>query len=249
MELHFYKVISSKVRKTRRPKIAFSGNWLASAGFEPGTLFTAGFAMGEAVLKLCDISAESVDGDKLLSVKASPLQGKSRPRLHFSGRWLENFGFSIGAYLIVIVRYGLIRVKILNGLSFKEDVRFFKIISLNRCGVERLPKITFSGEWLTLAGFETNTLVTVKFTMGEAAFELCGADPESAGDLIRRVKNDGAKLLHVRSCIMHGHRRPLFDLYGQWLAGFGFSIGAHIAVTASCGVIKAKILNTDTFVP
>jgi hypothetical protein len=132
MELHFYKVISSRVRKTRQPKITFSGNWLASAGFEPGTLFTAGFAMGEAVLKLCDISAERVNGDKLMSVKASPLQGKSRPCLHFSGRWLENYGFSIGVYLIVIVESGFIRVKALNSLSFKEDVRFFRIFNLDR---------------------------------------------------------------------------------------------------------------------
>jgi hypothetical protein len=113
---------------------------------------------------------------------------------------------------------------------------------------KRLPKIAFSGEWLAMAGFETDTLVTARFTKGEAVFERCGADLESAGDMIKRVKKDGAKLLCVRSCIMHGFRRPLFGIYGQWLSDFGFSIGAHIAVTASCGVIKAKILNTDMFV-
>ena len=123
------------------------------------------------------------------------------------------------------------------------EPRFLKV-TVNSRGQ---PQIAFNGDWLANAGFEADMLVMARFSAGEAVFNLCDMGAASEYDLICAAKKDGYRLLRVSSCLSKGKRRPVLQVGGLWLSGFGFSTGDHIVVMAGPGSIKIKVIDTGIF--
>jgi hypothetical protein len=127
------------------------------------------------------------------------------------------------------------------------EVRFLKVTYARLSERVQKPKIIFDGGWLASAGFETDSLVMAEFSMGEAVFRLCDLSKDSYYDLICASKMDGRRLLRVRPGISNGKQKPVLEVRGNELSGFGFSIGVRIAVIVEPGVIQAKVIDTGIF--
>jgi hypothetical protein len=121
MNTRLLTVVKSKT-KTKdkfRPRIRFSGKWLAEIGFNHGNLVSVNFDNGYLIFKAHDKGLESygklVKG--ILKNKMGLLQvsmEKQREHFEVKGLWLNNLGFTIGSVVAVQYEMNIIKAKLID---------------------------------------------------------------------------------------------------------------------------------------
>lgn len=101
----------------RRPRIRFTGDWLNTIGFTPGSLVRYRREHGLITFTLLASAANtrivhsSID---LLQIRQSKHNGKPTAHFEIKGFWMNDIGFTIGSVVAVQFEYGMIKAGILD---------------------------------------------------------------------------------------------------------------------------------------
>jgi hypothetical protein len=109
------------------------------------------------------------------------------------------------------------------------------------------PKVSFSGNWLSDMGFETDALVMATPQPGGLTFTLCDEQITRYSDLVRQTREKNGKLLQVIHVTYKGIRYPAVATYGAYLLSGGLSIGDTVIARYAPGIIRMKQLDQNAY--
>ena len=152
------------------------------------------------------------------------------------GSIFSEAGLEIGDIVIARYEHGTIFIK-----KPSCPVRFIKMSSVgDSLTGERIPKLQMTGEWLTGFGFVPDSLLTAEITDGSIIFKLMDDGIEKYSGVVRHARENGLKLLQVKTHAARGKDYPFIKVLGNWLTQAGFDMGEQIPAFCGPGLIKLQ---------